>query len=460
MHHSSHTEIPALQALAWGLLDGGLEIITNFPGFHSQELFALCGGTQTSVNEKTAYAVAWGAACGGSRAAVTLKNVGLNDAYDPFLNSLLLGIRAGLVIVVFDDVEVAGSQCRLDSRHAFDVFGGLWLEPADAGQAYALARKAFDWSERFQIPVVLRVTNALLRQQGRVSRQASRATGAPLLTDRPDPEQFVVHPVYSRAQRARLAERQTTISAWVEDLYSPQNKCVSAACLRVRVGAPTCEAASAPDIQLFTYPLPTVSLRAALAGAREIHVEEQGDGYVQEKLLAIGSKLMVRPAVAGESSAGETPYRIDDSREALFGGLRAVPGRLVCGDLGTFTLDSHRTIDACLCLGTSVGIGVGMATAAKKQPVFVVTGDAAFFHSGQAALAEALARKLDLTVLILDNGGSQATGGQRTPQLVNPSGGITWHFVDDDPVASREIGARFGPRPGSGLTIVRLNIPH
>lgn len=118
------SKINVLEAMAEALKKGGIQAAYNFPGFHSHKLFDLLDGGITSTNEKIAYELAWGSSQAGRPTLVTFKNVGLNDAADPFVNSLLTGAGAGLVLVVTDDIELQGSQCILDSRHYFSFYGG------------------------------------------------------------------------------------------------------------------------------------------------------------------------------------------------------------------------------------------------------------------------------------------------------------------------------------------------
>ncbi len=135
-----------IEAVIYGLADSGVSVITGYPGFHAQDIITGAIGS-ISVNERTAYSIAWGAAVSGTRSAVVLKNVGVNDAADPFINSMNLRTIAGFVVIVLDDVEVAGSQCRQDSRHYFDLAPGIWLEPMSAAHAYDCVRNAAQWSE-------------------------------------------------------------------------------------------------------------------------------------------------------------------------------------------------------------------------------------------------------------------------------------------------------------------------
>src|SRR4051794_19710632 len=115
-----------IAAVACGLEDGGVAFTAAYPGFHAHELAGLLGCSLFSVNEKNALAVAWGASLAGARVAVLFKNVGLNDAADPFVNACVLGVHAGLVVVVLDDLDIEQSQLRQDSRPYADFPTSLW----------------------------------------------------------------------------------------------------------------------------------------------------------------------------------------------------------------------------------------------------------------------------------------------------------------------------------------------
>jgi indolepyruvate ferredoxin oxidoreductase alpha subunit len=163
--------IEALEALCHGLLDGGCNYVTNFPGFYSHDIFSMLRGKHIALNEKVAYEMGFGASLAGARTVVTFKSFGLNVAADPFLNSMVSGINAGLVVILTEDVEVAGSQCRQDSRYYRDFYGGLWFEPTNIQEAYQIAYNAFKWSEELDIPIVIRLTNQFFEISGEYERQ-------------------------------------------------------------------------------------------------------------------------------------------------------------------------------------------------------------------------------------------------------------------------------------------------
>src|SRR5690606_26520624 len=122
------TNLPQ-QALSDGLLDAHCSYFTNVPGSKSQDLFTLLGGKQMSINERIAFEACYGASLAGKRSVLAMKNVGLNACFDSYVHAVLNGLHAGMVIVLYDDVEVTSSPERQDSRPLREVFEGIWLEP-------------------------------------------------------------------------------------------------------------------------------------------------------------------------------------------------------------------------------------------------------------------------------------------------------------------------------------------
>lgn len=446
-------EASGVEAIAWGLLDGGVGFATAYPGFHAHDLAELIGVKVYSVNEKNAFAVAWGASLAGTRSATMFKNVGLNDAADPYINACTLGVRAGMVLVVLDDIDVAQSQIQQDSRPYSEFACSLWLEPRSVPDAYELARQAPELSERLETLVVLRLTNLLTRACGTVTR---REPSIARLKWCRAPERWVAHPVYGELQRRHLEERMESVNRWVDGAY-PEPTFVAGTLFRVTAGMAACVGEESPKLNVYTLPLPRRWLKALAASAAKVVVEEHGGPFLASKVAAcIGSGRvtphLIRPEV-------ERQYRITARYEPLYGQLRALPGRVVVGDLGGHTLDPNRTVDACLCYGCSVGVATGMALADPSLHVICVTGDAAFCHSGKLALEEALARRAAVTVIVLDNGGSHSTGGQPPPgTCVLNLPGLECHDLDFPVSCEAEPLPALLQRP-DGPRVIRLKTP-
>lgn len=402
-----------INALSFGLLDGGGEIFTNFPGYMSHQLFASVGGKYTSVNEKTAYEIAWGASFAGKRSAVMFKNVGLNDAADPFLNSMLVGINAGLVVIVFDDVFVEGSQSRQDSRHYFGFFGGLWFEPYSVQNAYDVSYKAFSLSEKFQIPVVIRITSQLIGLTGSCSRKKKQNKTSQIVHDH---KRFVVHPVNSKHQRQILVRKNIKIERFVNSIYKNQ-KTIDKKQLLV-VGC--CETEEKKYIkkgytktQLFTYPIPEF-VKDLLHDSTKTIILEQGNDFAYKKFFEKRLSCSQIKSDTGFIPDKSKGYIISSNYEILYSAIKEIKTPLLIGDLGEYTKDTLDSVDAVLCFGSSISVGIGCLLAGQIN-TFSIIGDGAYLHSGKNSIVEAIRRGLPAKIILICNDGSQGTGGQIIP---------------------------------------------
>lgn len=410
-------KISGLESIAYGLIDGGGQVFTNFPGYQSHKLFSLLGGMHTSTNEKIAYEIAWGSSLAGKRSAVMFKNVGLNDAADPFLNSMLVGVNAGLVLVVFDDMFVEGSTSRQDSRHYFDFYGGLWLEPHSIQNAYDLVYKSFDLSEKFKLPVVIRVTNQFV-ELADICKRKRRSSNIvrPLIRNN---VQFVSHPINSKYQRRILSKKNKFIQEYVDRLYK-KSSVVNNKKNLVVFGCSKNEEAKYLEngynkIQVFSYPLPNI-LRKIVKSTDSITVLEQGDNFGYQKIVNLLNPPRTKyhindTGMIPDKSGG---YIVSKNYEKVFSILKSLKPDLVVGDLGEYTKDNLNTIDVCLSFGSGPAVAMGCNLAGIKKAVSII-GDAAYLHSGKNSIVEAVERNIPLKVVVVCNGGSQGTGGQHIP---------------------------------------------
>jgi indolepyruvate ferredoxin oxidoreductase alpha subunit len=326
-----------------------------------------------------------------------------------------------MVVVLLDDVELAGSQCRQDSRAFFDIAPGLWFEPVSAAHAYRCAREAAGLSERFDLPVVLRLTNALLRNRERIQREASPFQPRPF---RRDPGRLVAHPVNARRRALEVLRRQRELVGYVEALYLPADPMPARRTILVGACAAGCQEEQGDVV--WTYPLPEERLRRLLWGGVS-EVVELGSPFVAEKVRALLGRPGVRGADLSATADHSAGYRVNDDFEPLFAALRSFPGCLVCGDLGAFTMDTARTVDACLCYGCSVAVAIGAARSSHPGPVFCVIGDGAWRHSGQVSAVEGQACGARVCIILLDNGRAKSTGGQVLPGTLTFPGGVGVH---------------------------------
>lgn len=399
-----------VNTISQGLLDGGATAVYNYPGFFSHDIFEQLGGKIISLNERVAYAEAFGASLAGRRSVATFKNVGLNVASDAFLHSIIAGVRAGLVLVVTDDISVWGSQESQDSRSYMDFFGGLWLEPTSLQEAYDFSSNAFELSEKFDVPVVIRLTNPYFELEGTFDRRYLKKL--PLSYSEVTSDKFVIHPVFYKRQQENLNRKNKAI----QQFYDSKNVFSTSEHRKgvVAVGAIESQHLPITNADIFTintYPLPVSALGDFVREHDEIEVIEHGGPYVAKKLYEIiGDKKIksVLPTALGE----KWPFLRWKRYKTFFDALKTIDPDMVIADVTQFTVDENDSAKACLSLGTAVSTSIGFASADSKKYAFSLSGDCSILHEGIGIIDEAAKRNLKLGIVIFDNGGSWCTGGQ------------------------------------------------
>jgi indolepyruvate ferredoxin oxidoreductase, alpha subunit len=418
-----------LEAVAEALKRGGIQAAYNFPGFNSHKLFDYLGGGITSTNEKIAYELAWGSSQAGKPTLVTFKNVGLNDAADPFINSMLTGVGSGLVLAIFDDIELEGSQCILDSRHYFDFYGGLWLEAFDETSATVLAEAAPELSRLFDIPVVLRLTNRTIHFNNKDSQPFIATEHIVELAETFVGKQFtkrqvepLVHPVNGNMHRKLITAKNTAIQSFVNELHRFIN--MEGVKGKVYVGYTEPLA----DSHIVTLPIPTTTLSEIKA------IHEIGDAVVANKLKLQDTQALFASHTIGYNAENASHYIVTPRYERLFQLLKP-HYEYITGDLGEYTKDTLHTLTHCLCFGSAISVATGMIEANRKA--LAITGDASFYHSAKNAITESELRGVPVKVLLLDNGGSQGSGGQKIPGTLPEN--ITITEIDFDIISDKEL---------------------
>ncbi|MDR2068712.1 MAG: indolepyruvate ferredoxin oxidoreductase, partial [Spirochaetaceae bacterium] len=341
------------EAAALGALHGGVSASYGYPGTPSTEILEyLIGEYQKArqsgaggpvarwcANEKTALEAGLGVSFAGRRALVTMKHVGLNVASDPFINGALLGIKGGLVIAVADDPGMHSSQNEQDSRFYAAFALTPCLEPRNQQEAYDMTREAFEVSERFRVPVMLRLTTRLSHARGAVSLAPVREQNP--LSKAEDKTQWMLLPAYARRNYRSLIDKQGELLAWstAHPANTGEGEDKSLAVITSGLGGNYYEenfedlvksrGGRVPArLHIAAYPLPAESIRRLCRGAERILVIEEGQPFIEEKLRGI---LPPAAAVSGRFD-GTVPRtgELDPGkvREAL--GLPPRPTVLTC----------------------------------------------------------------------------------------------------------------------------------
>ena len=461
------------EAVARGVWEAGASTAAAYPGTPSTEILENLASfpaedihAQWSTNEKVACDVAIGASLTGVRAFAAMKHVGVNVAADSIMSQSYIGANGGLVFAVCDDPGIHSSQTEQDPR----LFG-RWamipvLEPSDAQEALDYTRLAFDLSERFDTPVIVRSTTRLCHTRSLVevgSRQERPAK--PFIED---PRKNVMIPAYARLRHPLLLERETAVQAWLEEADITRWErgdssvgiiTLSTAYFYVKEVLP-----EASVLKLgASWPLPMETIREFCSSIGRVLVVEELEPVIEDALRAAGIQLegkayfsrvgelsseLVQEGLAKAGVLESQPESPELGIEApprppllcagcphvsSFMALRALDAR-VAGDIGCYTLaviDPLKAIHSTVAMGCSIGNAVGMAkSGAETRPIVATIGDSTFLHAGIPALIDAVYNQANITVILLDNHVSAMTGGQDHPGTGRTLRGEATHKVD------------------------------
>jgi indolepyruvate ferredoxin oxidoreductase alpha subunit len=445
------------EAFARGAWEAGVMVAAAYPGTPSTEILEALATypagdvhAQWSTNEKVALDVAIGASFAGRRALAAMKHVGLNVAADAFMSQTYIGVNGGLVIIVCDDPGIHSSQNEQDTRIYGQLASVPVLEPSDAQEALDLTRLAFEISERFDTPVIVRGTTRLSHTRSPVAVGARRE--APARGFLEDPRKNVMIPAHARLRHVAVVARELKLKEYLET--APINRWETGAASFGVITAGTCYPylrevlPNASVLKLgASWPLPEGLLRRYCESVERVFVVEELEPVIERELKALGCKVegkQLFPRV-GEFSpeilragfekagilaprpqlAGWTPQPVvrppvlcaGCPHTSSFMAVRA-SGARVAGDIGCYTLaclDPLRGLDTTVAMGSSIGNAIGMAKAGDTKPVLATIGDSTFLHAGIPALIDAVYNSANITVLLLDNHITAMTGGQDHP---------------------------------------------
>ncbi len=453
------------EAVAQGAIDAGISGCYAYPGTPSTEIMEYVRSSKTarekgivrewSANEKTAMEAALGMSYAGKRAVVCMKHVGLNVAADPFINAAITGVNGGLLVVVADDPSMHSSQNEQDSRFYGNFARIPVLEPSNQQEAYEMVRKGFVLSEKYEVPVLIRLVTRL--SHSRAAVEPEKPVAEKELTLPHDLKQFILLPSLAKSRYRKLLSLQDLFEE--EAAQSPYNDLVLSA--GAKKGVIACGLAynylleNFPDgdfpfhlLKLSHYPVPERLIREIYDRSEELVVLEEGYPLLEEMLTGMPARNKpvhgrldgslprdgeLNPYLAGKALglSLEKPRDIPgvtvprpptfcpgcghiDVYKALNVAMEKYgPGR-VFSDIGCYTLGAlppYNAINSCVDMGASITMAVGAADAGLVPSVAVI-GDSTFTHSGITGLLDAVNKKSHVTVIISDNDATAMTGGQ------------------------------------------------
>lgn len=467
------------EAIARGLYEAGASFVSSYPGTPSTEITEFAAKypeihAEWAPNEKVAYESAFGASLAGARSATAMKHVGLNVAADPLFTSAYTGINGGMVVIVADDPAMHSSQNEQDSRHYARAAKLPMLEPSDSAECRDFTLAAFEISEKFDTPVLLRTCTRVAHAQNAVDER-ERAE-IPLRPYQKDARKYVMAPGNAIHRHPVVEARLNALREYSEvcDLNreEPGDRSIGFVCsgtcyLYIKEVFP-----NASVLKLgMTHPLPLAKISAFAEKVEKLIVVEELDGVIESELRAAGirvsggkdlfsnlgelSQAAIRRAMGmpqpesvslGESIPPRPPVMCAGCPHR---GVFYTLGKMkltVLGDIGCYTLGAAAplgSLDTCVCMGASISSLHGFATVrpAERDRTVCVIGDSTFLHSGITSLTNVAYNQSRATILILDNSITGMTGHQQ-----NPATGFTLQMEAVPPVSLEKVCEAVGIR--------------
>lgn len=458
------------EAIARGAYEYGVTVATAYPGTPSTEITENIAKyenikAQWSPNEKVALEVGIGASIAGARTIVSMKHVGLNVAADPFMSISYPGVNAGLVLAVADDPGQHSSQNEQDTRYFGMAAKIPIVEPSDSQECKDFVGAALDISEKFDTPVILRLSTRVSHSQSMVETQDKLDIA--LKEYDQNPMKYIVAPAVAKKRRVIAEQRLRDLEEFAETTELNQVEYGD-----LKIGVITSGIAYQyakevlPDASFLklglSYPLPKNKITEFVNHCDKVYVVEELEPIIEEKIKSWGldvigkevlpiigelSPEIIRLAILNEKIEAveskfseEIPARPPTlcpgcHHRGVFHVLKKLKLH-VSGDIGCYTLAAFpplSSMDTSICMGASVGMALGFEKARGKdfaKKSIAVIGDSTFLHSGITGLIDVVYNQGNTTVIILDNSITGMTGHQENPSTGYTLEGSPTYSVD------------------------------
>ncbi len=460
------------EAVARGLYEAGVRVVSSYPGTPSTEITEAAATYEEiycewASNEKVAAEVAAGASFAGARSFCAQKHVGLNVAADPLFTMSYIGVNGGMVLAVADDPGLHSSQNEQDSRNYAIAAKLPMLEPADSAECRDFTKLAYELSEQFDTPVLLRLTTRVAHSRSPVELYEREEHA--LKPYEKNPAKNVMLPAFAKPKHYKVEERTQKLSAWsdeadinvLEDNHSEVGVIASGAVYQY---AKEALGDTVSYLKLgMVHPLPLKKIQELASKVKTLYVIEELDDVIESFCKKNGiavhgkdvfprcdefSQNVIRQCMLGKVPESkkvdaETPGRppvmcCGCPHRGLFYALKKAKV-YVSGDIGCYTLGASAplsAIDTCICMGASVSALHGYNKARGKdaeQKSVAVIGDSTFIHSGMTGLIDIAYNQSNSVVIILDNSITGMTGHQQNP--------TTGYNIKGDPTTAVDLEA-------------------
>lgn len=442
------------QAFARGLYEAGCSVVSSYPGTPSTEVTEEIAKydevyCEWAPNEKVAMEVAFGACLAGKRSFCGMKHVGLNVAADPLYTCSYTGVNAGMVICVADDAGMHSSQNEQDSRHHAIASKVPMLEPSDSEEALNFVKTAYEISETYDTPVIIKMCTRIAHSQSVVT------LGERVVPEKKPYEKnikkYVMMPGNAIPRHPFVEERTAKLTEYAET--SPLNRVeMGGTSVGIITSSTSYQYAkevygdNASILKLgMVNPLPVKLIMDFAAKVDKLIVIEELDPVIENHCRQLGLKLSGKDLlpICGEFSQNLIAEKTAGKKAEFCSLGEQLPGRppvmcagcphrglfytlsknkcTVLGDIGCYTLGAVAPLaamDMTLCMGASISAVHGFNKAAGKESegkTVAVIGDSTFMHSGMTGLANVAYNQSNSTVIILDNSITGMTGHQQNP---------------------------------------------
>lgn len=439
------------EAVARGAYEAGVRVVSAYPGTPSTEVSECIAGydevyAEWAPNEKVALEVAVGASIAGARSMACMKHVGVNVAADPMFTAAYTGVNGGLVILAADDPGMHSSQNEQDTRFYARSAHLPLLEPADSQEAKDFTKLAFELSEKYDTPVIVRTTTRLAHSQSFV--ETADREEVPLRDYVKDVAKYTMMPSSAIGRHVVVEAREKRLAADVDGFDIVREEMRDTALGVVCSGVVYQYVREAlPDASVLklgvVYPVALGKVREFAKKVKRLVVVEELEPFVEDALKAAGidcegknlfslqgelSTAIVKEKLLGvktETEKKDLPVRPPVMCAGCpHRGVFYILNKLkltVSADIGCYTLGAQpplAAVDTVVCMGASVGIAHGFEKARGREQsrkTVAVIGDSTFIHSGITGLINAVYNKSNITLIILDNSTTGMTGHQQHP---------------------------------------------
>ena len=445
------------EAIARGAYEAGVRVCSAYPGTPSTEIFENLPLYKDSLycewapNEKVAAEVAYGASIAGVRSLCAMKHVGVNVAADPIFTAAYNGVGKGFVIVSADDPSMHSSQNEQDNRHYARAAKIAMVEPADSQECLDFTKAAYEISEKFDIPVMLRTTTRVSHSKSLVT--LGERTEHPTEDYVKNIKKNVASPANALVNHPKLEKNLKALEeyACTSPLNTVEMNGNKVGVITASIAYQYAKEAFPADTSFLklgiTFPLPMALIRDFASKVEKLYIIEELDGYMENEIKAagidcvgkelIGNMYELNPQIIEERVFGKKPefknltVKAAPRPPALCAGcphrgffytIAKQKNVVVSGDIGCYTLGASQpfgAVDSVVCMGGGFSVGMGMAKAleakGENKKVFGIMGDSTFFHSGMTGAAEIVYNDGNIIPVVLDNSITGMTGHQDNP---------------------------------------------